>query len=82
MSSTHATARPNGVLAAKLEPVSPPEPTPEERAALEAYAASNKIQSSYKRTAMKKFWRGNLILPTQEQQDAYDNLEKLLGDSE
>jgi hypothetical protein len=80
MSSTHATARPNGVLAAKLEPR--PEPTPEERAALEAYAANNKIQCSYKRTSMKKFWRGNLILPTQEQQDAYDNLEKLLGDSE
>jgi hypothetical protein len=96
MSSTHATARPNGLLAAKLEesvvsepepaepkPIIPPPnekppPTPEERTALEANAAREKIFSFHQRTAMKRQWKGNLILPTQEQQDEYDAIEKLL----
>ena len=96
MSSTHATARPNGILAAKLEqkaepaepkPIIPPPnekppPTPEERAALEAYAAREKIQCFHQRTAMKRQWKGNLILPTKEEQQAYDDIEKLLADSE
>ena len=97
MSSTHATARPNGVLAARLEqgadkpeapkPIIPPPnerppPTPEERAFLEAQAAREKVMSFHQRSAMKRQWRGNLILPTKEQQEAYDAIEKLLGDCE
>ena len=90
MSSIHATARPNGLLAAKLssqkeepKPIIPPPnerppPTPEERAALEANAAREKVLSFHQRTAMKRQWRGNLILPTKEQQEAYDAIEKLL----
>ena len=76
MSSTQATEQ---------KPIIPPPNektvTAEERAALEAYAARDKIQCSYKRTAMKKFWKGSLILSTKEQQDEYDAIAKLLGDS-
>ena len=92
MSSTHATARPNGLLAAKLEqapepkpepkPIIPPPnekwPTPEERAFLEAQAAREKVPCLRQLTAMKRQWKGNLILPTQEQQDEYDAIEKLI----
>ena len=89
MSSTHATARPNGILAARLEPkteptpiIPPPNerppPTPEERAFLEGQAAREKVMSFHQRSAMKRQWRGNLILPTKEQQEAYDAIEKLI----
>ena len=92
MSSTHATARPNGLLAAKLEqkaepkPIIPPPnekppPTPEERAALEAQAAREKIQCFRQRTAMKRQW-SNLILPTKELQDEYDVIANIIRDSE
>jgi hypothetical protein len=97
MSSTHCTARPNGVLAAKLEqkleqkpeqkPIIPPPnerppPTPEERAALEAQAAREKVHCFRQRTAMKRQWKGNLILPTKEQQDEYDAIANIIRDSE
>lgn len=106
MSSVHATARPNGILAVleaqaarnvivatkpeqkpeqkpDIPPpndTAPPTLTPEERAALEAQAAREKIQCLHQRTAMKRQWRGNLIFPTKEEQDAYDELEKLIAD--